>query len=80
MKDKDLSHYLWDGLNLNRYEVSRIIPHSRDQAVIVMRCKDEGDHHWCLQYMGGGHYFDTIGQLMDYYDSRKFKQAFGPPL
>lgn len=80
MKDKDLSRYLWDGLNLNRYEVIRIIPQSRDHAVIVMRCRDEGDHHWCLQYKGNGHYFDTAQQLMDYYASRKFKKPFGPSL
>ena len=78
--DKDLSRYLWKGLNYDRYEVIRIIPQNRDHAVIVMRCRDEGDHHWCLQYCGNGHYFDTAQQLMDYYHSRKFRKPFGPPL
>ena len=78
--NKDLSRYLWEGLNYDRYEVIRIIPQNRDHAVIVMRCRDEGDHHWCLQYCGSGHYFDTAQQLMDYYRSRKFRKPFGPPL
>lgn len=78
--NKDLSRYLWKGLNYDRYEVIRIIPQNHAHAVIVMRCRDEGDHHWCLQYCGGGHYFDTAQQLMDYYHSRKFRKPFGPPL
>ena len=41
---------------------------------------DKNDPHWCLEYMGGGHYFDTAQQLMDYYASRKFKKPFGPSL
>jgi len=76
MKDKDLSRYLWDGLDLNRYSVVRIIPQDKTNAVIVMYSNDPTDPHWCLEYMGGGHYFDTVQQMMDYYDSR-FKTPFG---
>lgn len=76
MTDKDLSHYLWDGLDLKRYSVVRIIPQDKTNAVIVMYSNDPTDPHWCLEYMGGGHYFDTVQQMMDYYDSR-FKDPFG---
>ena len=80
MANEDLSRYLWKGLDLKRYSVVRIIPQDKHNAVIIMYSNDKNDPHWCLEYMGGGHYFDTAQQLMDYYASRKFKKPFGPPL
>jgi hypothetical protein len=74
MANEDLSRYLWKGLNLERYCVVRIVPQDREHAVIIMYSKDPKDPHWCLQYRGNGHYFDTIQQLMDYYHSRRFKK------
>ena len=76
MADKNLSRYLWKGLDLKRYAVVKIVPQDETNAVIIMRSKDP-DRHWCLEYMGGGHYFDTAQQLMDYYESRKFKKPCG---
>ena len=76
MADEDLSRYLWKGLDLKRYSVVRIVPQDEDNAVIIMYSNDKNDPHWCLEYMGGDHYFDTIGQLMDYYHSR-FKKPLG---
>jgi len=73
---ENLSHYLWKGLDFKRYAVAKIIPQNSKNAVIIMYCKDVNDPHWCLEYMGGGHYFDTIDQLIDYYNSR-FKKPFG---
>ena len=80
MKDENLSRYLWKGLNLKRYSVVRIIPQDSKHAVIIMFSNDKNDSHWCLQYKGNGHYFDTAQQLIDYYASRKFKKPFGSAL
>ena len=80
MANEDLSRYLWKGLDLKRYSVVRIIPQDNHNAVIIMYSNDKNDPPWCLEYMGGGHYFDTAQQLMDCYASRKFKKPFGPPL
>lgn len=76
MVDENLSRYLWKGLDLKRYSVVRIVPQDEDNAVIIMYSNDKDDPHWCLEYMGGGHYFDTIGQLLNYYHSR-FKKSIG---
>lgn len=73
---ENLSHYLWKGLDFERYAVAKIIPQNSKNAVIIMYGKDVNDPHWCLEYMGGGHYFDTIDQLIDYYNSR-FQKPFG---
>ena len=74
MANEDLSRYLWKGLDLKRYSVLRIIPQDAQHAVIIMFSNDANDPHWCLQYKGNGHYFDTFQQLMDYYHSRHFKK------
>ena len=80
MKDTELDKYLWKGLDLKRYSVVRIVPQSKEHAVIIMYSNDPGDPHWCLQYRGNGHYFDTTKQLMDYYCSRGFKKLHEPIL
>lgn len=74
MKDTELDKYLWKGLDLNRYSVVRIIPQDAKHAVIIMFSNDRNDPHWCLQYKGNGHYFDTFQQLMNYFHSRRFKK------
>ena len=74
MVNEDLSQYLWKGLNLKRYSVVRIIPQDSKHAVIIMFSNDRDDPHWCLQYKGNGHYFDTFQQLMDYFHGRRFKR------
>ena len=75
MEEKEHSRYLWKGLNYDRYFVLKIIPQDEDDAVIIMCSKDKENHHWCLEYMGGGKYFDTVIELIDYYKSR-FKVPF----
>ena len=78
LTDGSLSRYLWKGLDLKRYSVVRIVPQSKEHAVIIMYSNDPYDPHWCLQYKGNGHYFDTAQQLMDYYFSRGFKKLYQP--
>ena len=36
MKDTELEKYLWKGLDLKRYSVVRIVPQSKEHAVIIM--------------------------------------------
>ena len=74
MKDTELEEYLWKGLDLKRYSVVRIVPQNAEHAVIIMFSNDKDDPHWCLQYKGNGHYFDTFQQLMNYFHSRRFKK------
>ena len=78
MTDGSLSRYLRKELDLKRYSVVRIVPQSKEHAVIIMYSNDPNDPHWCLQYKGNGHYFDTAQQLMDYYFSRGFKKLYQP--
>ena len=73
MVDEKLSRFLWKGLNLKRYEVVEIVPQNRTHAVIIMRHRDPNNPHWCLEYLGNGHYFDPVEQLVDYWHERKFK-------
>lgn len=80
MKDTELEKYLWKGLDLKRYSVVRIVPQSKEHAVIIMYSNEPSDPHWCLQYKGNGHYFSTAKQLMDYYCSRGFKKLHKPVL
>ena len=74
MADENLSRYLWKGLDLKRYAVVKIVPQDETNAVIIMHSTDPNGSHWCMEYMGGGHYFDTAQQLADYDESRKFKK------
>ena len=78
LTDGSLSRYLWKGLDLKRYSVVRIVPQSKEHAVIIMYSNAPNDPHWCLQYKGNGHYFDTAQQLMDYCFSRGFKKLYQP--
>lgn len=79
MPEGDLTRYLWKGLDLERYAVFKIIPQDEDNAVIIMYSKDKGNPHWCLEYLGNGHYFDTFGELAAYYASRWGDGKLVPP-
>jgi hypothetical protein len=68
--EKELSRYLWNGLDLDRYEVVDIIPKDAKNAVIIMRHRDPDDRHWCIEYLGSGHYFDTWDEMIAYYCKR----------
>ena len=80
MIPEELSRYLWEGLDLDRYSVVRIVPQDKDNAVVIMYSNDPSDPYWCLQYKGNGHYFATAKELMDYYCSRGFKKLHLPYL
>jgi hypothetical protein len=68
--EQEPSRYLWNGLDLDRYEVVDIIPKDAKNAVIIMRHLDPDDRHWCIEYLGSGHYFDTWDEMVAYYCKR----------
>lgn len=51
----DKKQYLWEGLDPKRYEIIDILPQKKQSAVIIMRCRNPSDRHWCLEYLGNGH-------------------------
>lgn len=61
---------LFSGLDFERYEILRLIPQSARSIVIIQKCKDPEDPHYCLQYGGSGKYFSNFGQLKNYYEGR----------
>lgn len=70
--ENSLGRFLWKGLDLIRYEPVEIIPQHKNvkNAVIIMRCRDDHDHHWCVEYKGNGCYFTTFEEMAEYYYSR----------
>lgn len=69
----DKKQYLWEGLDSKRYEIIDILPQKKQSAVIIMRCRDPSDRHWCLEYLGNGHYFSSYTALAGYYQ-KHFKK------
>lgn len=61
---------LFSGLDFERYEILRLIPQSARSIVIIQKCKDPADPHYCLQYRGAGQYFSTWDELRRYYEGR----------
>lgn len=63
--------YLWDGLDLENYDIIGIHPQTTGQAVIIMRDNREDSlRPWCLQYRGTGRYFETAEDAIQYFKSR----------
>lgn len=61
---------LFSGLDFNRYEILKLIPQNSRSIVIIQKCKDPADPHYCLQYRGAGQYFSTWDELRRYYEGR----------
>lgn len=65
--------YLWKGLDLENFEVIKIIPQTH--PVIFM--KDTRPHSklkWCIEHKGNGHYFETYEDLLSYWTSSKMSR------
>lgn len=69
-ENNELPKYIWKGLDFKKYSIISIIPQDSRNVVIVMRSTDPADLHWCVEYKGGGHYFDTLEELADYCKKR----------
>lgn len=72
---KKLTDYLWDGLVSDRFAVVAIWPQNALEAAILMRSRYPANDPvpWCVEYRGGGRYFKTVGEAMDYAAARGFK-------
>lgn len=70
----NITPYLWDGLDLERYEPIRAIvwDKKKREVVLFMYSKEdaEGDPHWCLEYKGSGKYFRHFDDLHRYFRKR----------
>ena len=70
MEHSIMERFLWNGLDLVKYEVRKIIPQNQSDAVVIMQSHIPSDKHWCLEYRGSGHYFSTFSELETYYKHR----------
>ena len=52
-------------LDNERYRILDAVPQGRSW-VIVQAYKPPAKQHYCLQYAGNGHYFDTLDELNKY--------------
>ena len=67
----DNEKYLWEGLDLEHFEVIHILPQDRSNAAVIMRdTRPDSVMPWCVEYRGGGHYFKTVAELQAYCHSR----------
>ena len=65
------SGYLWDGLDLEHFEIVHVLPQYSNNAAVVMHdTRPDSIMPWCVEYMGGGRYFKTAAELMAYCHSR----------
>jgi len=62
--------YLWDGLDLEKYDVIRFLPQNAREAVILMKAKFDTPRPYCVEYRGSGHYFTTFEELTAYCEQR----------
>lgn len=67
MNNSIMERFLWNGLDLVKYEIRKIIPQNQSDAVVIMQTRMPSDKHWCLEYRGSGHYFSTFAELETYY-------------
>lgn len=70
MENSIMERFLWNGLDLDKYEVRKIIPQNETDAVVIMQSHLPSDRHWCLEYCGSEHYFSTFSELETYYRNR----------
>lgn len=61
---------IFAGLDFYRYEILRIIPKTDRCAVVIQRCREPENLHYCVQYGGSGKYFSTWPEVVDYYTRR----------
>lgn len=64
--------YLWDGLDLDQYDVFSILPQDNMFAAIIMRDKEPRPYPWVAEFRGSGFYFQTYKQIMDYCKKRNW--------
>ncbi len=71
--NQEQEKYLWNGLDLENFEVIQVLPQSKNIAAIIMRCKHpDWGKLWCIEHRGTGRYFDTYGQMLNYCAARRW--------
>ncbi|MCC8043894.1 MAG: hypothetical protein LIP12_00140 [Clostridiales bacterium] len=60
---------VFSGLDFSRYEILALIPKG-NSIVIIQRCKEPENLHYCVQYGGSGKYFSKWHEVRDYYEKR----------
>ena len=66
-RDNQLPKPLSKSLDLDNFEVIDYIPLDNLHPVVVMRDnRPESKAHWCIQYLGSGHYFHTLKEVTNY--------------
>ncbi|QGG47403.1 hypothetical protein [Heliorestis convoluta] len=75
-RENELPEPLRKSLDLENFEVIRIIPKDDLHPVVVMRDKRaESKGHWCIQHRGSGYYFQTLKEATDYLITRNWIKA-----
>lgn len=77
-KRMEQNQFLWDGLDLKRFEVIQIFPtrkrgmNGKRLGIILMRSRYPLDDPapWCVEYGGGGKYFSTEDEAWEYLKKR----------
>ena len=50
---QEQERYLWIGLDLDNFEVVRVLPQNVKEAAIIMRCKHpDWGKLWCIEHRG----------------------------
>ncbi len=76
--DPKLTRYLREGLDLVNFDVLEIHPQDKRNAAIIMHDRRENrPTPWCVEYGGGGHYFDTREELDAYFKRRGWRAGKG---
>lgn len=73
-KEELTAHYVWNGLNQELFKVLEILPQSRNEAAIIMKCKKGKHTPWCVEYKGSGRYFDNKDDMEAYISTRKIRK------
>ena len=72
IKDR-LPKHLIKSLDLENYDIIRIISLGDMYPVIVMRDKRaDSQNHWCVQHRGYGQYFKTLNEVQNYLVERNW--------
>lgn len=63
-KENQLPEYLKRSLDLDNYDIIRIISLGDRFPTIMMRDKRaDAKAHWCIQHKGNGYYFQTLKEV-----------------
>jgi hypothetical protein len=75
-KEQQLPKHLKKSLDLNNFDVIRIISLGKLHPAVVMRDKrPDAKAYWCIQYRGSGYYFQRLKEVTHYLIIRSWIKA-----